>query len=153
MVFRGYGSPTPEEEKRAIGANSLKTPERTVRIWDVAEGKIRTTLPTNANYPLPLAFVSNEVCAALSPSHIQFWNISQPKLQAQLTILSIKPNKEGFKMEWMASTPEGAYDFSEGAAAYLRWNVDGKVQTAPPATLLRKPGLLQNVLKSALEAG
>jgi hypothetical protein len=53
---------------------------------------------------------------------VKLWDASQGRLLATLRILP--PGQEGqVSTDWIAFTPEGYYDSSAGAGAFIRWRV------------------------------
>ena len=125
-------------------------PAPTIRLWDVASGKMRGTLPIHAGIPLPFSWVNDDTIAVLA-GDLQFWSVAQRKTLAKLTVLRARPEPAGDKtnvaIEWLVTTPDGAFDASSGAGEFMRWRVGGELHRLPPATTRRSPGLLSQVLR------
>ena len=120
-----------------------------LRFWDVATGKPSGALPIDSPWPLPFTWVNNHVIAVLDGNGARFWDTEQKRLLASLMFLNTHRDGDKITLEWLVTTPDGAFDASPGADKFLRWRVNGELLNKPSADVQRVPGLLSKILPSA----
>lgn len=123
-------------------------PVRTLRFWDVASGQQRGALPLEEDYAFPFAWLGNKTCVVADWSGVQFWSVPEARPLADLTLLDARFERDQRVIEWLVTTPDGAFDASSGAMRFLRWRVGEEIQETPPPTAPQIHGLLARVLRT-----
>jgi len=160
-LARGSGHlPTPVEslafspDGQQIAAGCLREDQpseingtRVVQVWDLA-GKRRLTLPGPYTGAIPVAFAPSGRLL-LTTGGDSGLVLRRPKTGEALLTLRILPSASGKPSPgWIASTPDGYYDASPGAANFIRWRVGEALYPASTyAARFHRPDLIWKAMR------
>jgi WD40 repeat protein len=126
---------------------ATETATFTVRLWDIASGKMVRELSGHTDAISGLAFYPGGkiLLSTALDGRLCIWDISTGTLKGTLRFLpSVKPKARGF--EWIVNTPGREFVMSPEAKASLRWWDGQRSCQEPPADWSVRPGLLQALL-------
>jgi WD40 repeat protein len=91
--------------------------DATVKLWDAASGKLLRTMEGHTHLARSVAFSPDgrRIVSGGGKNEIKVWSVSSGKLLVTMAAFT-----DG---NWVAFTPEGYYDCSEGGARYITWRV------------------------------
>ncbi|BCM89571.1 hypothetical protein IAD21_01418 [Abditibacteriota bacterium] len=108
---------------------AAETSQFTIRLWDLQSGRLKRELVGHSGGIVSLAFSpdSQSLVSGSWDGTTKIWNVATGRLRATLMRL---PESRGTKMttpNWIAFTPDGYYQSSPGALAWIRWRVGDKL--------------------------
>ncbi|MHB9133569.1 MAG: WD40 repeat domain-containing protein [Armatimonadota bacterium] len=117
-----------------------------VKLWDVNTWRPVRALP---DVDGKFAFSPNSrfLIGKTADGWLRAWDVATGQECIALLALPAAPGDTA--LEWIAMTPDGAYDASPGAAHYLRWRVGDKLLPAGAyEKAYRHPDAVQKILKA-----
>jgi WD40 repeat protein len=134
----------PDGKTLASGDNKV------VRLWDVKAGQRLRAFAGHIAFVNSVAFSPDgkTLVSSSDDGSIRLWNVRTGQLRLTLRLL---PSPESTSAQnWIAYTPEGYYDASTGADAFIRWRMEDKLYPAATnATEFQQPQQLQRALQAA----
>jgi WD40 repeat protein len=117
--------------------------DRTVKLWNSKDGvAIRTLSAGSIAYATAISPNGKLVAAGGFDGQVRLFGAGSGK--QLVTLLSLRPNED--KHDWLALTPEGFVNGSDGLASLGQWRMAGKPVTGDAWKALRQP---EQVTKAA----
>jgi WD40 repeat protein len=107
---------SPDDKFIATGSSGGK-----VKLWDAATGKLLRTMEGHTQLARSVAFSPDGkfLVSGGGNNEAKIWSVSTGKL-----LVTLKTFNDG---NWVAFTPDGFYNRSEGATKYITWRVGNKL--------------------------
>jgi WD40 repeat protein len=108
---------SPDNKIRATGSG-----DTTVKLWDAATGKLLRTMEGHTQLVRSVAFSPDGrlLASGGGKNETKIWSVTTGKLLVTLAAFN-----DG---NWIAYTPDGYYDRSDGASKYVSWRIGKNVR-------------------------
>ena len=124
--------------------------EEVVQLFSVRQGKEKRRLIGHTDTIDSLAYSPDGkiLASGSADGTVKLWNPRNGKLLITLMVLPPERGPQA-SSEWIAFTPEGYYDCSEGADRFIRWQVGNDILPAEAySSQFHRPDLLPRMLKN-----
>ncbi len=121
-------------------ASGSWAPEKTVKLWDAATGKILNTFRGHTSSIEKVVFSPDgKALYSTADTRICIWNLAKQRLALSLTSFD--------KSDWIAWTPEGYFNASSQASQMVFWRVGDRITSfSRYDNVFKKPDMIRRAL-------